>query len=176
MNIQDNIYRYTNINSSINVLWNFVASFGVTFEEIKEASSCTYMYINSLNELKGIIGIIPKSIEDEDIKNIIPKLRYYPKGNDIYFIKYIYAEQDEVDHFSSYHILNQLIKQSTITMGDRPILFVSQIEDKDLINALKNNRFTHNKFNDYNIFIQYPKEIIDNETPKKLYESIEEIK
>lgn len=158
MNIQNNIYQYTNINSSINVLWNFVCSFNITFEEVKLASECTYMYINSNDELKGIIGIIPKNIDDEDIRDIVPNMKIYPKGKDIYLIKFIYGEPDAIDGVSVYHILNQLIKQSTIVCGDRPIFFISGLEDKDLFNALKNNRFTkYDNSNNYHVFVQYPK-------------------
>lgn len=167
MDIKDNLYRYRQINSSIYALWELItglSAVNLTLDEVKKSIDYTSLYINSLNELKGIIGAIPESIDN--LQELIPIMKMYPKGNQIFLIKYIYANTDDIDGYSTYNILYELIRQSVIIMGDRPIFFITGIEDNELFTALKNNKFhVYNDCEDerYNVFVKYPVDFKDNE-------------
>lgn len=170
MDIRDNMYRYTQINSSIRTLWSFITGLtgvNMTLDEVKECVDRTYLYINTNGILKGIIGISPDDISLEHLKDIIPTMKMKPKGDLIYVIKYVYANTDEIDGFSTYNILYQLIKQSIIICGDRPLFFISPLEDQELFSALKNNKFIQYKDCEdkkYNIFVKYPIPQVNEET------------
>lgn len=179
MNIKDNLYRYRQIDSSIYALWEHITGLSganLTFEEIQKSIDNTSLYINSLNELKGITGAIPENIDN--YKELIPIMKMYPKGNEIYLIKYIYANTDNIDGFSTYNILYELIRQSVIIMGDRPIFFITGKEVEELFTALKNNKF--NIYKDcpnkkYHIYVKYPIDFANNEE-KFIYQNIQKIK
>lgn len=167
--IQSNIYRYSQIDSSNEALFHLVNFYNtskpLSLPELVQCIERTYLYINSLEEMRGIIGVIPNNIEtDYDLSNLLDGLFIYPKGKDIYQIKFIHADDDPIDKINKYHIAYQLIKQGTITLGDRPVIFITPVEDEEIFNALKANRFKMSKKDDCFIFIQYPKMQVDSET------------
>lgn len=167
--IQSNIYRYSQVNSSNEALFHLVNYYNtsqpLSLPELVECLDKTYLYINSLNEMRGIIGSISNNVEtDYDLRNILDGLFIYPKGKDVYQIKFINAEDDNIDFINRYHIAFNLIKQGTIALGDRPVIFITTVEDKDIFNALKANRFKMTKKDNFYIFIQYPKMQVDEET------------